>query len=84
VRGDTIEQFMWGFQRQFRSVVEIALRRLLEVLGIAVEPTVFLVGLLEEGGSRYPICVEPEDGPIAASDFDDLHDKAIELYRGGS
>jgi hypothetical protein len=41
VRGDTIEQFMWGFQRTFRSVVESTLQRSLEGLGVTIEPTVF-------------------------------------------
>ena len=71
---------MWGFQRMFRSVVEIALQKSLEVLGVTVEPTVFLIGLLKEGGSGYPLCVEPEDGPIVPADFDGLHDRATELY----
>ena len=71
---------MWGFQRTFRSTVEIALQRSLEVLGVAVEPTVFLIGLLKEGGSGHPLCVEPEDGPIVPADFDGLHDRATELF----
>jgi hypothetical protein len=80
VRGDTIELFMWGFQRTFRSSVEIALQRSLEVLGVAVEPTVFLIGLLKEGGSGHPLCVEPEDGPIVPADCDGLHDSATEHF----
>ena len=71
---------MWGFQRTFRSAVEIALQRSLEVLGVAVEPTVFLIGLLKEGGSGHPLCVEPEDGPIIPADLDGLHDSATEHF----
>jgi hypothetical protein len=52
----------------------------LKVLGVAVEPTVFLIGLLREGGSGHPLCVEPEDGPIVPADFDGLHDRATELF----
>ncbi len=37
---------MWGFQRMFRSAVESALQKSLEVLGVAVEPTVFLAEVL--------------------------------------
>jgi hypothetical protein len=80
VRGDTIEQFMWGFQRSFRHLVEMRLKTSLEVLGVTVEPTVFLVGLLKEGGVGHPLCVEPEDGPIVPADFDRLDDRASELY----
>ena len=71
---------MWGFQRTFRSAVEIALQRSLEVLGVAAEPTVFLIGLLKEGGSGHPLCVEPEDGPIVPADFDGLNDRTTELF----
>ena len=71
---------MWGFQRTFRSATEIALQRSLEVLGVVVEPTVFLIGLLKEGGSGHRLCVEPEDGPIVPADFDGLHDRAAELF----
>jgi hypothetical protein len=71
---------MWGFQRTFRSAVERALQKSLEVLGVTVEPTVFLIGLLKEGGTRHPLCVEPEDGPIVPADFDGLHDRATELF----
>lgn len=71
---------MWGFQRTFRSTVEKALQRSLEVLGVTVEPKVFLIGLLKEGGSGHPLCVEPEDGPIVPADFDGLHDRVTELF----
>lgn len=71
---------MWGFQRNFRSVVESGLQRSLEALGESVEPTVFLIGLLKDGGSGHPLCVEPEDGPIVPGDFDGLHDRASALY----
>ena len=80
MRGDTIELFMWGFQRTFRSAVDIALQKSLKVLGVTVEPTVFLIGLLREGGSGHPLCVEPEDGPIVPADFDGLRERATELF----
>jgi hypothetical protein len=80
MRGDTIEQFMWGFQRIFRHLVEMRLKTSLEMLGVSVEPTVFLVGLLKEGGAGHPLCVEPEDGPIVPANFDRLDDRASELY----
>jgi hypothetical protein len=50
--------------------VERALQKSLEVLGVTVEPRVFLIGRLREGGSGYPLCVEPEDGPIVPADFE--------------
>ena len=71
---------MWGFQSSFRRGVEVAAQRSLEVLGVTVEPTVFLIGLLRDGGSGHPLCVEPEDGPIVPGDFRDLSGRAAELY----
>jgi len=58
----------------------MALQKSLEVLGVTVEPTVFLIGRLREGGSGYPLCVEPEDGPFVPADFDGLRNRATELY----
>src|SRR6266536_1559973 len=71
---------MWGFQSQLRGAVDSALRKSLELLGVTVEPTVFLIGQLRPGGSRHPLCVEPEDGPIVPADFDGLRDRATELH----
>jgi hypothetical protein len=71
---------MWRFQRTFRTAVETTLQRSLEVLGVTVEPTVFLIGLLRKDGSGHPLCVEPEDGPIIPADFNGLHDRAAEVF----
>ena len=72
--------FIWDFQSSFRRSVETALHESLEALGVTVEPTVFLIGLLREGRSGPRLCVEPQDGPIVAGDFAGLHDRAAELY----
>jgi hypothetical protein len=50
------------------------------LLGVALEPTVYLVGMRTEGGSGHPLCVEPEDGPILPADFEGLAGRAQELY----
>lgn len=71
---------MWGFQAHFRRQVEWTLEESLKALGVKAEPTVFLIGVLMEGGTRHPLCIEPEDGPIVPADFDRLHDRAAELY----
>ncbi|OYN76231.1 diadenylate cyclase [Mycolicibacterium sphagni] len=74
-----IELFMWGFQNSFQGAVESKVHQALQVLGLTVEPTVFLVGLLSEGGTRHPLCVQPENGPVAPADFDALEGRAAEL-----
>jgi hypothetical protein len=80
MRAKNITQFMWGFQPNFRRSVEWDVQRSLKTIGVDVEPTVFLIGVLIEGGSRLPLCVEPENGPIGPADFDGLRDRARELY----
>jgi hypothetical protein len=73
--------FMWGYQHHFRGGLEAALQQVLREIGIATEPTVLLVGVLAPGGSRQPICIEPENGAVVPSDFGDLPAKAQEIYR---
>jgi hypothetical protein len=68
---------MWGFQRSFRTSVEIDLERSLRALGVgSVKPAVFLIGVLRIDGPGYPLCIEPENGPIIPADFDELHHRA--------
>lgn len=81
MHGDTIELFMWGFQSSFRFNVERAVEHTLEELGVAGEPTVLLVGVLAPGGSRHPICIEPEDGSVVPADFSDFDARAAALYQ---
>ena len=72
--------FIWDFQSSFRRSVETALHDSLEALGVTVEPTVFLIGVLREDRSGRQLSVEPQDGPIVPGDFAGLHDRAAELY----
>jgi hypothetical protein len=79
-----IEQFRWGFQPHFRMSVESTVGLGLEALGEeASESVVFLIGTLADGASdhRHPICIEPEDGPLAPADFGGVSDRAATLYR---
>lgn len=79
--GQTITLFMWGFQSIFRRSLEIDLKSSLEVIGAPdVEPTVFLVGVLKDGASGHPLCIEPERGPIVPANFGGLSDRANDLY----
>lgn len=72
---------MWAFQRNFRTSVEIDLRRSLEALGIkSVAPAVFLIGLAQSDSAAHPLCIEPEDGPLVPTDFGDLHERADSFY----
>ena len=76
-----IDQFMWGFQQHFRWHVGYETARVLEQIGVLVtEPEVILVGIsTTEENVTYPICVEPETGPLRSSDFAHVGDRAYEL-----
>ena len=77
-----IEQFMWPYQHIFRRSVSWALSQSLNRIGVdAAEPEVFLIGTLVDGGTRHPLCIEPEDGPIVPADFGQLDERAVTLYR---
>jgi hypothetical protein len=78
---DYIELFMWGFQAHFRSAVELTVERALEELGHPVEPEVFLVGFLQEGGTRHPICIEPEEGLLTPADFESTVYQAERIFQ---
>lgn len=76
----TITLYMWGFQDTFRRGVEMDFESALRSIGVSVEPTAVLIGLLVPGGDRHQLCIEPEDGPIIPADFDGLGERAAELY----
>src|SRR5271166_4261658 len=78
-----ITLFMWGFQPHFRRSVEWELKGSLRKLGVHVEPMVVLIGLLKMDGSGHPVCIEPEDGPMAPADFGGVHARATQLYEEG-
>lgn len=73
---------MWAFQHIFRRSVGWTLSQSLKTIGdeAAVEPAIFLIGTLIDGGTRHPLCIEPEDGPIAPADFEGLDGRASTTY----
>lgn len=78
---EIIGQFMWGFQQHFRWHIGYEIERALESIGVLVtEPEVLLVGLsTTEENVTYPICVEPETGPLQPASFAQVTDRAWEL-----
>ena len=77
-----IDQVMWGFQQHFRHHIGYEIERTLEQIGLVVtEPEVILVGIsTTEENVTHPICVEPGTGPLHPSNFDQVTDRAIELF----
>ena len=78
---EIIDQFMWGFRPHFRWHIGYEIEQALEQIGLVVtEPEVILVGIsTTEENVTYPICVEPETGPLRSSNFDQVTDRALEL-----
>lgn len=60
--------------------LERAVDKVFEELGQPCSSTAYLVGLLQPGGDRHPLCVEPEDGTLAPVDFDAVEARAQEIY----
>jgi hypothetical protein len=77
---DTIDQFMWGYQQSFRRGFERSIERIFEALGQPCSVSAYLIGILQPGGDRHPLCIEPEDGPLVPSHFEGLDKRAAEIY----
>ncbi|MGH7761627.1 MAG: diadenylate cyclase [Candidatus Dormibacteraceae bacterium] len=79
--GDTIDQFMWGYQRHFRMGVQHAAEAILKALGCPGEAEVYLVGLANSDAARHQICVEPEDGAFRLDQFAAVATRAEIIYQ---
>ena len=77
---DTIDQFMWGFQRYFRTSVEFRLKEALSKIGLPLEVRVVLVGFALDDGARHEICVEPEGGLLSAEHLVAVSGRAAEIF----
>jgi hypothetical protein len=75
----TIDQFMWGYQHVFRTMVESGTSRALEAVGVAMDVRVVLVGFRAVDGPIHDVCVEPENGPVTQAHFAGTLDRASEL-----
>ncbi len=64
---------MWGYQQHFAHSLEYQAKKVFAELGIALEPTVLLVGILKpDEKGKHPVCVEPEEGKWPLSIFANL------------
>jgi len=79
--GRTIDHFMWGYQDMFRIHVEVSAESALKQLDNELQPSVFLVGILQETRQdRFPACVEPEKELwIESEAFNGTEEKAIAI-----
>lgn len=77
-----IEQFMWGFQDAFRSLLNAQASSILEKIGFYGDPRTTLVGFQVAGEQKHAICIEQsEGGRFQPSDLVDVERLAKEKYR---
>lgn len=79
-----IRHFMWGYQPHYRVHLQIQAESVLGQLDSALNPEVFLVGILPEPkAGKYSACVEPEDECwIESEAFDGVIELASTLRPG--
>lgn len=76
-----IRLFMWGYQEHLCLSVRLFAKSVLEKLGEAIDPEVFLVGVRRAGAADpHPVCLEPENDRWRLSDFADVPDAADAAY----
>ncbi len=75
-----IRQFMWGFQPHFRHGLERAARDVFQQIGFGIGARAYLVGFTGDTARTYPICVEPENEPIADIDLSAVVSHGARLY----
>lgn len=77
---NTIEYFMWGYQRHFQRSVKVAAEYLFKILDKKLAPKAFLIGVLSnEREDRHPICLEPDDCGYSPEMFSEVNDLANHL-----
>ena len=82
--GNTITYFMWAYQRPFRIGMQHRAEELFGKLDQRLNPSVFLVGVLDETSiaAGFPTCVEPEeDFWIHSNDLRDIRDISQRIVR---
>ncbi|WP_159054633.1 diadenylate cyclase [Streptomyces dysideae] len=76
-----IEQFMWGFQHNFRFSVEFEVERAFKEIEFKADARCILVGFEVTDGHIFPICVEQGEGLYKSEDLSGVRRLAIEKYR---
>jgi len=81
---NVIHQFMWQWQPHFRINVQVLADMSLEKIGARLDPQVVLVGIADDSGAHYPICIEPETGQLQPEHLVGIKRPGIAALRGGS
>lgn len=67
---------MWAYQPHFRMSLEQLAESCFEDVGLDLDPRAYLVGFAADQEANFPVCIEPEDGPIHQSDLDGVDERA--------
>lgn len=79
VRG--LELFMWGYQPQFRIMLEIIAKNVFAAIGFDAVPRALLVGVRKPNSDGpNPVCVEPEFESWPLSLFDGINEAIEKAY----
>ncbi len=79
---NTIELFMWGYQRHMQISLQVSAETLFNQIDLKLRPTLFLLGILmDERTDRHPICLEPEISKYSVDAFSGIKQLATELNR---
>ncbi|MEU6723168.1 hypothetical protein ABZ917_05585 [Nonomuraea wenchangensis] len=71
---------MWPYQHIFRMSVETSVKSALEAVGFTGTSHALLVGFEAEGNHRFPICIDPEDGPYTPRELAHVVSQTEEGY----
>lgn len=77
---NTIELFMWGFQRHMQICLQVNAESLFNKIDRELNPEIFLLGMLvDDIPGRHPVCLEPEECGFSVTPFLDVDDLAKQL-----
>lgn len=80
MRFNTIDLFMWGYQRHFQIGVQHAADEVFKKLDPGLEAKTFLLGvLIEPSHGWHPICLQPPNCGFSPSDFSSIRENAADF-----
>jgi hypothetical protein len=76
-----LQYFMWPYQHHFRKQMENRAEKALATLGSNISVQALLIGVrMPEILNDNPICIEPEDGEWDISAFQNVNERANEIF----
>ncbi len=80
MKGDTIDLFMWGYQRHMHTSLQVSAEQVFRKIDWRYDPQVFFIGILVDNREdRHAVCIEPEDCGVSVYQFSNIKNLATEL-----